>query len=319
MYHFCTYFDRNYLFKGVALYESLRRHSGSFRLWVLCLDDLTREVLLRLELPDVCLISLKDIEEADPALVEAKSNRSLVEYYWTCTPSLPLYIFRHQSHVDAITYLDADLFFYSDPHPIYKEFGEQSVLIIEHRFAADCTYLAEKFGTYNVGLVSFRNVEEGLRCLRSWRTLCLESCSARPADGRFADQKYLDDWPRKFKTVAVLQHKGAGLAPWNIANYEITRHGQAVMVDSDPLVFYHFHRFRIFTPYLFEQRGHDITRNQRNLVYAPYIAELQQAIRTVRSLIPDFNFGFTKFGVGPLLSFLRHYRFMFSSPQHMIR
>ena len=121
MYYFCTYFDSNYLTRGLALYRSLVRHAAPFRLWVLCFDDLAYETLQRLNLHEVVPISLRDFEDGDEELLQAKGNRSRIEYYFTCTPTLPLYILRNCSEVDVITYLDADLFFFSDPSPIYEE------------------------------------------------------------------------------------------------------------------------------------------------------------------------------------------------------
>jgi hypothetical protein len=90
--YFCTYFDRNYLPRGLALYQSLRRHCPAFKLWVLCMDRISHEALTRLELPDVHAIALADYERDDKALLEAKQNRTLIEYYFTCSPSLPLFI-----------------------------------------------------------------------------------------------------------------------------------------------------------------------------------------------------------------------------------
>jgi len=63
MYYFCTYFDSNYLIKGLALYRSLVRHAMPFRLWVLCFDDLAYEALQKLALPEVDPISLRDFEK----------------------------------------------------------------------------------------------------------------------------------------------------------------------------------------------------------------------------------------------------------------
>ncbi len=314
MYHFCTYFDRNYLFKGLALYNSLRRHSAPFRLWVLCLDDATREILSRVELPGTCLISLREVEDGDAALLEAKSNRSWLEYYFTLTPSLLLYVLKRHPSMDAITYLDGDLFFYSDPRPMYEEFGDQSILIIEHRFTPDRAHFAKIHGVYNVGLVAFRNDAEGSRCLQDWRARCLETCPAEPVDGRYGDQKYLEDWPQRFRNVVVVQHRGAGLAPWNVGNYTITRVGQTVMVDSDPLIFYHFYGFQIIAPYLFGQLYRDVPRRQQNLISASYIAELQKAIRTVRSLVPGFNYGLAKLGDRHLLRSLLISRLVLAFP-----
>src|SRR5262249_4488443 len=93
--HFCTYFDSNFLVKGLTLYRSLVQHvRESFTLSVLCFDDLTYQTLTRLSLPNLKPISLAEFEEGHDDLARAKQNRSRVEYFFTCTPSLPLFLFR---------------------------------------------------------------------------------------------------------------------------------------------------------------------------------------------------------------------------------
>ena len=283
--YFCTYFDSNYLIKGLALYRSLLRHSPPFHLWVLCFDDLAYEALQKLALPEVSLISQREFEGGDQALVQARGNRSRVEYYFTCTPSLPLYILRNYPEVDVITYLDADLFFFSAPSPIYQELNNNSILIVGHRFPP-YELEREKFGIYNVGWLSFRRDEEGLRCLHWWREQCLEWCYSSQEGRHFADQKYLDDWPMRFQRVTVLQHKGAGLAPWNVANYRIWVNDHQVMVDDFPLVFCHFHGFRVLNRWVIYPNlwGYNvaITKVLKRHLFTPYIGELQDTAAWLR-------------------------------------
>ncbi|MBI3600078.1 MAG: glycosyl transferase [Nitrospinae bacterium] len=251
MLNFCTYFDSNYLVKGLALYRSLVRHAMPFRLWVLCFDNPTYEILQKLSLPQVNPILLSDFEHGDEQLLKAKGNRLMIEYYFTCTSSLPLYIFKNYSDVDIITYIDADLFFFSKPSPIYEEMGGNSVLIIGHRFPSSLSHL-KMYGIYNVGFLSFRRDDAGLACLSRWREQCLEWCYDRVEDGRFSDQKYLDDWPTNFSRVAVLQHKGAGLSPWNLANYHLEMDNGQVVVDNEPLIFFHFHDLKQLRQWLYD-------------------------------------------------------------------
>src|SRR5262249_44798941 len=148
------------------------------------------------KLPHLVPVSLADFENGDAPLLAIKDTRSTIEYYFTCTPSLLLHVLNNNPEVDVISYVDADLFFFSDPAPIYEELGRNSILIIEHRFPPALKYLEAPNGIYNVGLLSFRNDEAGRLTLNWWRERCIEKCSDTADQGHFADQKYLDDWPQ---------------------------------------------------------------------------------------------------------------------------
>ncbi len=297
LYHFCTYFDHNYLTRGLALHASLMRFCTSpFTLWILCFDEETQRILSLLDLPNTRLISQREFESDDPALENARKERSAVEYFWTCTPSLILYLLKHRPEIQLITYLDADLYFFSEPEPIYDEMGAESILILEHRYAPEYMHMAETSGIYNVSLLSFRRDESALICLRWWHERCLEWCYARVEDDKFGDQKYLDDWPTRFKDVAVLQHKGAGLAPWNITNYSITRQGDHVWVDERPLIFYHFHGLAQYSRRVYRAShiAYHITPRQKRWIYEPYLQTLDATASIITQADPEFSFGLSE-------------------------
>ena len=290
MRHYCTLFDRNYLLRGLALYRSLERHAGRFTLHVLCMDDVVHELLRRMALPDVKLVRRVDFE--DPELLAVKPSRSVAEYCWTCTPSLPLYLLAQHPEIELISYLDADLYFFSSPEPIFEELGRDSILIVEHRFSPRFVRF-EVNGKYNVEWLTFRRDERGLAALRWWRERCIEWCFYRLEENRMGDQKYLDTWPQRFAGVHVLQHPGAGVAPWNFANYRISARDGALRVDEAALIFYHFHGFRL------RSDGHHIPMGDMYLedgsfpreIYEPYHMALEEALRLVRRFDPAFGSG----------------------------
>ena len=295
-YWFCTLFDRNYLHRGLALYRSLERTTKAFTLVVLCMDDESYETLSRLSLRHARLVRLGEFEDAE--LLRAKGNRTLIEYYWTCTPSLPLWVLDHEPRADVVTYVDSDLYFYADPAPLFDEMGAASVMIHEHRFPPRLAHFAAN-GIYNVGWVSFRRDANGLACARRWRDQCNEWCYYRLEDGKLGDQKYLDSWSEDFAGVHVLQHKGGGLAPWNIEQYDVHRAPDGrVMVDHVPLVFFHFHGLRVYddgsvlrAPATYPLRDSDVA-----LVYAPYEDALRAAAAEVERASPGFRWGFERKG-----------------------
>jgi len=273
MYYFCTYFDHRYISRALALYNSIKQHVPDFQLWALCMDQLSYMTMMQLNLPEIELIPLEEFEDNDTPLLNAKENRSIVEYYFTCTPSLPLYVLNQNQEIDLITYLDSDLYFFSSPLPIFKALGEHSIAVIEHRFPPNLRFLEDR-GLFNVGWLSFRRDKFGLACLQDWRGKCLEWCFDYVEAGRYADQKYLDDWPKKFSNLIIIKHPGANLAPWNIQNHHIYPADGHIYVDNQPLIFFHFQGLFQARSWLFHtgfiSYGKRPPRIVRRKIYAPY-------------------------------------------------
>jgi hypothetical protein len=292
-YSFCTYLDRHYLPRGLALVRSLQRHCPDFRLWLLCLDAECYSILSQLQLLNVRPIALEALEAADAELAAVKPARSRVEYYFTCTPALPLHVLQRNPQIELITYLDADLFFYADPAPLFAELDQRSVGIIEHRYPPHLASM-RRCGIYNVGWVSFRRDAAGLACLHWWRERCLEWCFDRCEPGRYADQKYLDDWPERFANVAVLRHPGANVGPWNAGRYRFSRGRQGVYVAGQPLLFYHFHALKQVQSWLFHADltayGVQPSGVLRADVYYPYIRAVAEEARRLSAWLPAETF-----------------------------
>jgi len=297
--HYCTYFDRNYLIKGIALIESLKAHEKNpFELFIVCLDEYTRIILNKMSYSFITLIPLHEIEYQDTDLIAARQNRSLLEYYWTLTPTVILRILERNSSVHQLIYIDADIFFYSSPDPIWDEFDDHSVMIHEHRFSPEQKYL-ERNGKYNVGLLCFKKDTNAMAALNWWRNRCNEWCFFRLENGKFGDQLYLDQFPIRFKNVKILEHIGAGVAPWNHIQYEFyIDNEEKRWVNNVALVFYHFHSLEMVSPEIIIPSKFfpvtPFTEDIINVCFEPYANALYQGFQKIKSIHTDFASGFTK-------------------------
>jgi hypothetical protein len=288
--YFCTYFDRNYFVRGLAMYRSLRRHAPDVVLWVLCLDEETRDAIDRLRDDRLRAVPLSELEAWNRALLEAKANRTRIEYYFTLSPAWPRFLLERHPDVDVITYVDADLLFFASPEPIYAELGGDSVLIIGHRFPEHLRH-HELYGIFNVGLIAFRNDRIGRDVLAEWGAQCIEWCYDRVEGDRFADQKYLDRWPGR-PGVHVLRHEGAGVSPWNWSRYRFEFSNGRGTVDGVPLIFYHFHGFKLANRWLYQpgEVGYDMMPARlRRPLYSAYLRELAATRRWLRKALPGFD------------------------------
>jgi len=258
--------------------RSLRRFEPTAPVWALCLDDKAYELMSHLAEAGVNLIKLAELERGDADLLAARNNRSLIEYYFTCTPSLTRFLLNRVPSGDYVTYIDSDLYFFSDPNVLYKELGEGSVTLISHRFAEHLKD-RERYGIYNVGWMTFKKSDAGMTVVEWWRNRCNEWCYDRLEPDRFADQKYLEQFSKISSGVVVIGNEGANAAPWNIARYEIRRMDSGVYLSqTTPLVFFHFHGLKIVGNRVYiaglKQYDTTLTRALRKDVYRPYITHM---------------------------------------------
>lgn len=293
MTNFCTLFDSNYLTRGLALYESLQATSTDFHLYVIAFNDDCYNYLSAEQLPRITAISLKEFEDGE--LLKIKSTRSSAEYCWTCTPSIILYCIKNY-HLPSCTYVDSDVFFYQDPEILLREPGNKSILITSHRYTPEYDQ-SERSGKYCVQFMYFSNNMEGLEALEWWRARCIDWCYARAEDGKFGDQKYLDDWPERFTSSHVLEHPGAGLAPWNIQQYFVSLDNGVPMITNKtsnekfPAVFYHFHGVKFYTNHFISCCGaiYEISQNVKQALYHPYFEKLLLLEKKIKSQHIKFN------------------------------
>jgi len=232
MEHYVTLFDSLFLPQGLALHISMERHIKNYVLWILCVDDEVYEVLKKLNLPNVNLLQLSKLETAE--LLSVKFDRNKAEYCWTLTPFSTRFVFENDENVSRVTYLDADIWFRKDPAPIFNEFhnSKKTVLITDHAYSAE-NDLSALAGQYCVQFMTFTRDAELVR--KWWEDRCIEWCFSYFEEGKFGDQKYLDDWPVRFsKFVHVLLDKELMLAPWNATRFP---YGNCII--------WHFHSLRI--------------------------------------------------------------------------
>lgn len=235
MMNFCTLFDSGYLQRGLALYESLCNTCEEFHLYVMAFDDKAYDILSELSLPSLTVVNLRDFETKE--LLEVKPTRTRAEYCWTCGPSV-IYYFIEKYDLDSCTYVDADLMFYRSPQLLFEEIGDNSVAITDHFAPYEIPA-----GRYCVQFMYFRNDEWGMKALTWWRDKCIEWCYAHFEDGKYGDQKYLEDFPRLFKNVYIIQNRGAGVAAWNLTEYNYNPQNWSFTygVESYDIVFVHYH------------------------------------------------------------------------------
>lgn len=278
MNNYVTYFDKNYLLHGMALYDSMCKFCKPFKLIVLCLDDETFKILSLLKLKNIQLLKLRDLENKE--LKKIKKTRTPVEYYWTLTPFSIQWAFNSNPKINQVTYIDADMWFMKNPKPIFDELkkSKKNTLITRHGFSPEYEQ-SDIAGEFCVQFLIFNKKDKNI--LVEWGKNCIKSCYINPSEELMGDQKYLEEWPIKYpEKIHVSKNEKWFLAPWNATRFNFK--------DG---ILWHFHNTKIVTGKKYEFIGlmcinYQIPLITKNLVYKKYLLKIKSNI----SLLKKFNF-----------------------------
>ena len=287
MITFCTLFDSFYLDKGLALYRSLGNCSKDFKLYIFCFDDVSYRVLQDLKLQHVVAVHHTEIE--DEELLRLKAERSKAEYCWTCTPVIIEHVLEKYGEA-CCTYIDADLYFFSDPQILFDEIEASgaNIIITEHRFKDSVSgrRLCRRSGKYCVEFNYFDRSENASKALAWWKGKCFEWCYHLYEPDRMGDQKYLEKFPQLFQGVHELKNLGGGVAPWNLGQYRLVKVKEGVPILAEkktgnefPVVFYHFQNIRYISENTVNVSSGSHSRRTKDALYAPYLAQIEQSRR----------------------------------------
>jgi hypothetical protein len=267
MINFVTYFDQNYLDRFWSLYESLNKNCSNFHIYAIKLNNFIIDEKLQ-NSPKITFINLDQVEKEYPELYLAKKNRSLVEYYFTLTPFAVLYVFNAYK-LDEVSYIDSDLYFFNNPKIIYDEYKDidYNILLTTH----GNKNIQKKYGKFNVGWIVLKNNIEVNSCLKQWSSDCITWCFDEAKDGKFADQKYLDDWENDYEKVFIVDKFLINIGPWNFDKISEN--------NLSKLICYHFHNLNIYKKTFISNISIFIKLNKKKKelirsIYRPYINHL---------------------------------------------
>jgi hypothetical protein len=108
MHYYYSVYSKEYVHKGLVLYNSMKRHDKDFIFFLICLDEETKSLLEKMHLDKMILISVKDIEAYDSEMLKVKSWHQDKSYTWLVKAIGAMYIFDLFAEPDHLLWLDGD-------------------------------------------------------------------------------------------------------------------------------------------------------------------------------------------------------------------
>jgi hypothetical protein len=290
MRHYVTVCDRAFIPRLKVLHASMVRHCAPFTLNVLPWDD---DVTAWAEGPNAGgVVAHPELAEAWMTCKLPGPPRTLHERMWSARGDLTALLLRG-GVVDSVCQLDADLYFFSSPEPLFEqvELHQAPMGLMPHYFACAAEGLpgitheshAELYGVHNSGSVIMRDAE----IARRWADMTRAWCYFRAEDGKFADQKFLEElslirgasilppwaFPGPWTSKKFAPSQAAAIGP------DEPRHGPSVAGGT--LVAWHFSSLRMspggeVTQYANPEYA--LAEETIRVVYEPYVRELRAAM-----------------------------------------
>lgn len=238
----------NYIPKVRLLFQSIRRYHPEWITHLALADDPGKEIDVAAEpFDDMMRIDALDI----PQWRAWAFCHSLVELATAIKPFALAKLLQEPATAKAI-YLDPDMVLFSRLDDILAALDEANIVLTPHQNRPETTLAAVmdneisslKHGVYNLGFIGVAATDTGRQFADWWAERCFHFCRADIRQGLFTDQRWIDLVPAFFDGVAVVRSSRHNVAPWNITTRVASGdEAQGVMIDGEPLGFYHFTGF----------------------------------------------------------------------------
>ncbi|KXG74051.1 hypothetical protein [Thermotalea metallivorans] len=305
-FHFSTVISNKYVFKSIVMYNTLERHCRDFHLYALCADEEAHRILSDMHWKNTTIVRLSEVEDGE--LLQAKTNRTHLEYCWTLKSAMLNYVMNRYPQAQYFAHLDADLCFFANPEVIFLEAPNAALFLTDHHNSERFLYTYNLTGRFNTGFVGCKNDPLAYTAIDWWKKRCIEWCyTENKVDAQlFGDQRYVERWPALFHNVHVVQNIGVNVALWNIEKYQVSLRNGEVYINDNKLVFYHFSGFSIYNAKEFNLSWFYILPHAAvEYIYMPYMRLLSQTIETVQRRYPHFSHGFVQKGEVPDIHYFR--------------
>ena len=230
MKYLVTLSDIKYIDKGLVLFDSLESTSNiDFKLYYLCLDDKTYNIIQNINNPKLIPYHANNIIEDDEFKILMKSSKSIDDnmkgrpdyvstYHYASAPYITYHLMK-KFDLPELIYIDSDIKFYGDFNILFDIMIGKSIGLILHRHNNFGCYV----GAYNVGIIYFRNDVPGINCLKWWRDCMIDKDNQWAKEyGTCGDQKYLEAFGLLCgdENIKIFDDDIGHGAPWNLGLYQ---------------------------------------------------------------------------------------------------
>ncbi len=276
--NFAIAISKYYVSRCLVLIQSIIKYKVN--IFILCFDTEAEKLIKKnINSKKIFIINYKEILSFDKSLKKINRSRKLIDKIVTSRPIFLKYINNKFKSKD-IFLLDSDIYFFSNPRLLLKYTQKSSVAYSEHNFSRNKIELNKDYGEFNGGFVYIRFDKNGKKFLSSWSKLCKKWCEFDSKNGKFSDQKYLEDLSKKINNLKILRRPEINLAPWNIEGKKINLKKNQVYINNNKLIFFHFHGLRQISKnfYILGVSNYNfiLTNKLKKILFYNYVKKLRK-------------------------------------------
>ena len=282
---FCTIINQDYVLRGLTLFRSMSPYLKMDKFIIFCIDDESYNILKNYKSRNLKLINTTSFENR--VLSELRKKRKINEFCWTLKPICLSYIFKKFINTKWAVYLDSDSMVFKDFKNTLND--RYDILITPHNPSNKKFWtITKKVGEYNAGFIAFKKNYNSKLALDWWQKKCKQKCSADVTKKSYADQKYLNEFPIKFKNVYSYTFSGLNVAPWNITDdFNVLKFRKDKLKE---LIFYHMQGLKIYNKYIYKiySENFKVDKETYKLIYLPYMRLLRKTYEDLKKLDVKF-------------------------------